>query len=235
MGMKKILPHIFLVCLLLVVGCAPTVQRTPEEQAAFDRQIAEQKVRQERIRKVRAYQMILRAECYSRDNQLRLNRLQQGANLCLIKGLTPDEFGEIERMRVVVQQSFANRQPLIDSEDFLPSDQVWSGNKVGVLRPILMPDSLTGAVVSTALGLSKGTVTIAGEAAFSWLKLPPGTFSAAVQNSKLAPFLDPEGNLKSAGSRFGNLGTRPNSVSVTVTLCSDIGCYLAETLSLETR
>lgn len=238
MKVKTFLWPWLMILVLVGGGCAPTVQRTPEEEAAYQQQLAQQREKAARLQRIQNYPVVLRAECVARDGQVRVNRLQQGPNLCVIKATTHPEFGEIQRMRVVVRFTYADRQPKIEVEDFLPSDKAWSESRISFIQPILMPDSLTGAVVSsltaTATTLARTAVTVAQNLR---LNVAPGFtvgFANIADDPKLAPFLDAAGNLNLAKSRFGNLGTRPALVQTQLQICSDV-CVNSVVLYIETR
>lgn len=222
---------VLLALLVLIVACAPAVQRTPEEEAAYQQQLQAQREKQARIQRIQAAGLYLKAECYARDGQQRVNRLQQGMNLCVLKTLTHPDFGEIQRARVIVQYDYANKQPVSFMDVFGASDEVWNGNRVAVTEQILMPDSVTGVLFSGGVGLSKVGVIAVYESHFGFLNIVGWDLT---RDPRIAPYLDIQGNMKSMNSRLSNLGTRPMMVRARLEVCSDI-CMQSGVISFETR
>lgn len=220
-----------LVLMLLLAACAPAVQRTPEEEAAYQQQLQAQREKQARLLRIQQYGLSLRAECYARDGQLRINRLQQGPNFCLFKALTAPEFGELVRVKIVEEYDFTNKPPITYNDAFEAVDNVWNGNRIAIPQPLLLPDSLTGALLSGAIGISKVAVMSLYEAKAGWLNV---VGFDPTKDPRIAPLLDPQGNLRTMGSKFNNLGTRPYQVRVQIEACSDI-CMKSSVLVLETR
>jgi hypothetical protein len=78
---------------------------------------------------------------------MRVNRLQQGPNWCFISALTSQKLGNIERLRLGMAKYYSSKkEPITEIEDFEQQDSVFNGSRVAIIYPILMPDSLTGAV-----------------------------------------------------------------------------------------
>lgn len=152
-------------------------------------------------------------------------------NLCVFKALMPQQFGEIQRMRITYQYDYTNRPPQVFTDDFQAEDQAWNGDRVSFVEQILLPDSLTGALFSGGVALGKVAVIAAYEAHFGWLSIRGWDLT---MDKRIAPYLDPQGNMQSMNSRFNNLGTRPSGVRAIIEVCSDL-CVRSQILSLQTR
>lgn len=207
--------------MLLVSGCAPVLDELAQE--------FQQSAKQQQLQ---ANAPIPRAQCYARDGLERINRLQQGPNLCTITALAPRGMGELQRMRVVVQYSYSNQDPVREVQDYNAADLVFNGDRIAFPYGFLLPDSLTGALVSTALGLGKLAAPAAFSAFLTGLGLPP-TFSMS-QVPAFTTLLDSEGNFRDAQKRFSNLGPRPSTVLLRFQVCSDV-CVSSQILTFQTR
>lgn len=223
--MKKLA---LLALLVLVSGCVPVLDELGQEF----QQAAQQQHLQAKQQRLQVNAPIPRAQCFARDGVERINRLQQGPNLCTVSALAPSGMGELQRMRVVVQYSYPDRAPVRKPQDFSAADLVFNGERIAFPHGFLLPDSLTGAIVAAALGLGKLAVPAAYNAFLTSMGLPP-TFSMS-QVPAFSNLLDPQGNFKDAQNRFGNLGTRPSAVLLQFQICSDV-CVLSHILTLETR
>lgn len=216
--MKKLA---LLALLVLVSGCVPVLDELGQE--------FQQAAQQQRLQ---ANAPIPRAQCFARDGVERINRLQQGPNLCTVSALAPSGMGELQRMRVQVRYNYPDRAPVQKGQDFSAADLVFNGERIAFPQDFLLPDSLTGAIVAAAFGLGKLAVPAAFNAFLTFMSLPP-TFSMS-QVPAFSNLLDPQGNFRDAQSRFGNLGTRPSTVKLRFQVCSDV-CVLSHILTLETR
>lgn len=206
---------------LLVSGCVPVLDELGQE--------FQQAAQQQRLQ---ANAPIPRAQCFARDGIERINRLQQGPNLCTISALAPRGMGELQRMRVGVQYSYPDRAPVRQVQDFSAADLVFKGERIAFPYGFLLPDSLTGAIVAAAVGLGKLAAPAAFNTFLASLGLPPTLPMSQVP--AFSNLLDPQGNFKDAQNRFGNLGTRPSEVLLRFQVCSDV-CVMSQTLILETR
>jgi hypothetical protein len=203
-----------------LTACTPILQAVGE---ASDREARKQAIERNAP--------ILKAECYARDGLQRVNRLQQGPNLCLFRALAPLELGEIVRLRFGVAKVYNSKsQPVVEIEDFELSDKVFNGSRIALIYPILMPDSLTGSAVALFTGIGKAVLPRILEAKAQILGIPLNL----TNDPNLQRFFDPSGNFNSANERFNNLGERPLSVQVQIRVCSDV-CVTSPVLNMQTR
>lgn len=215
---------------LLAVGCAPVLDelgREFEEAAQQQRLTAQLKQRQERLQ---ANPPIPRARCFARDGIERTNRLQQGPNLCIVSGLAPAGMGTLQRLRVRVEYRYPEKQPFVWIDDFVAADRVFNEERVAFPENLLMPDSLTGALMAAGIGkmaMRSAFVLLLGE-----LGLPPSLVMS--QFPALDRMLDSQGNFKDASNRFSNLGERPYTAFLQFQICSDV-CVVSRVLQLETK
>lgn len=218
--MKTALLALLVLLVSLVSGCVPVLDELGQE--------FQQAAQQQHLQ---ANAPIPRAQCFARDGIERINRLQQGPNLCVISALAPRGMGELQRMRVKVQYIYPDRAP-VQNQDFSAADGVFKGERIAFPYGFLLPDSLTGALAAAAMGLGKLAAPAAFNAFLTSLGLPP-TLSMS-QVPAFSGLLDPQGNFKDAQSRFGNLGPRPSVVRLRFQVCSDV-CVISQTLTFETR
>lgn len=232
-------PWFFLVLVGGVLGlssCTPALQdavanslNQSSQQAAVNRQL---QARQDAIDN---NPPVIGVKCAARDGQIRLNQLRQGLNACFFSALISPQLGEIVRMDAVILRRFTTKQDIRYQESYEAQDNAWRGQRIGYILPIVLPDSLTGALVQTLAG--------AGKVAFSQLlqarlEFFGGALAIGLPklDAKAAQYFDPEGNFNDAGNRWSNLGERPYQVLIQLKACAADGvCALSPVTELATR
>jgi hypothetical protein len=237
--MKKIFAIFAFLGLVIGLGsCTPALQdalanslNQSSQQAAANKQI---QARQDAINRTPP---VIGAKCVSRDGQVRLNQLRQGINACFFSALVAPELGVLSRVDAVILLRFSSKPDLRYQESFETRDDAWRGQRLGFIFPLIMPDSLTGAVLAGASGLTKVAFSQILQARFDFIFFGiQVSTQLPVLDARTAQFFDAEGNFRDSGSRFSNLGERPYQALVQLRACSTDGvCVTSPVTELATR